>query len=70
MELSVEEDYGLTLSNVYCGVKFEREDNKQFVCICERDEGYHININGKWYATDGQNLISFETTNEAENETD
>jgi len=52
MKLSVTDDYGIQLEEVYSGVLLVSNDKEEFG-ICMRDSGFEFNYEGKWYSAQG-----------------
>jgi len=48
MKISVNENYGLTLEEVYTNILLVTRDGEEFD-ICMRDTGFEFKYNGVWY---------------------
>jgi len=52
MKIEVEEDYSITLRDVFSGVGLKTEDG-EFFGICMRDSGFEFQYQGIWYEAKG-----------------
>ena len=48
MKVSVREDFGIQLEEVFNGITL-KNDSGETVSICMRDSGFEFNYQGEWY---------------------